>query len=69
MDNLCQVDPDVLMAAQDMNPPTCEAVSLVEDQLQVVDVNRPDIGANPYRKVTNNIGAEVRRSVNYCLPK
>ncbi|XP_072039586.1 adhesion G protein-coupled receptor B1-like [Amphiura filiformis] len=64
IDNLCQVNPNVLREAQKMNPPTSEAVEVVERQFKVVQIQRPDIGDWPYRRVTNNVAAEVYQVSN-----
>ncbi|XP_072043184.1 uncharacterized protein [Amphiura filiformis] len=60
VDKLYLVDPDVLMAEKR----TSYAVKLLEKQIKVVEIQRQDIGDWPYRRVTNNIAAEVYRASN-----
>ncbi|XP_072034395.1 adhesion G protein-coupled receptor B1-like [Amphiura filiformis] len=59
VDKLCLVNADDLMAGQGTSPPTSDAMKLLEKQLKVVEVERQYIGDLPYRRVTDNIAAEV----------
>ena len=60
VDNLMNVGEETLMEAQMMDGSSSRVIDTFEEQLQIVEIVRQDLGVGwPYRRVTPNVAAEV----------